>query len=77
MATVTLQGVKSGAFDYQNQTTNYHTTQTVEYGAGQFLCVMFEELPAAYHYKEITSIGARFYIAGKAISSIGYKEIQN
>lgn len=76
MATVTLQGIKSGAFDYQNQTTNYHTSQTVEYGAGQFLCVMFEALPAAYHYKEITSIGARFYIAGKTMSSIGYKELR-
>ena len=64
MATVTLQGIKSGAFDYAEPTTNFHSSQTVQYGAGQYLCVKFGELPAALQYKEITSVTLKVYVTG-------------
>ena len=64
MATITLQGVKSGAYDFNEPTTNFHSSQTVQYGSGEYLCVMFEEFPDAYKYKKITSFTLEFYVAG-------------
>lgn len=76
MGTITLKGVKSGAFDYNAQSSNFHTSQTVEYGSGQFLCVMFEPLPDSLKYKEITGLTLRPYVAAWTGSSASSSSTQ-
>lgn len=69
MGTITLKGIKSGAFDNNAPNSNFHTSQTVEYGSGQYLCVMFEPLPDSLKYKEITGMTLRPYVAAWTGSS--------
>ena len=69
MSILTLNGIKSGAFDTANQTTNFHTSQTVQYESGDHLCVQFEKLPDSYKYKRIISITANCYVVATVYSN--------
>lgn len=62
MSFLTLNGIKSGAFDPNSPTTNFHASPTVQYESGQYLCVQFEKIPDSYKFKRIISITASCYV---------------
>ena len=70
MATITLSGIKSGAFDPSFPEKNFHSSTTVQYESGEYLCIQYEALPENLKYKKIISVTARYYVANSIRSDL-------